>query len=156
VKNGAGLYVLVRTSNPGAAVFQDRDADGQKLFETVADVVQELNHQHWPDAQYGSVGAVVGATWPEELNQLRTRMPNAPFLVPGYGSQGGTAADVAGAFDPSGLGAVVNSSRGINFAYRSAEYAQQFEPEKWRDAIAAATLKMIADLGEHTPAITAE
>ena len=144
--NGAGLYVLVRTSNPGAAVFQDRISEGQKLFETVADVVQDLNRRHWPDQAWGSVGAVVGATWPEELQQLRERMPNTPFLVPGYGSQGGTAADVAGAFGDSGLGAVVNSSRGINFAYRDDAWAKQFSPEKWRDAVLSATERMIADL----------
>jgi orotidine-5'-phosphate decarboxylase len=151
VSRGAGLYVLVRTSNPGAAVFQDRASDGDKLFETVADVVQSLNNEFWPGDSYGGVGAVVGATWPQELSDLRSRMPNTPLLVPGYGSQGGTAADVAGAFAENGLGAVINSSRGINFAFRRDDLASQFGPEKWRDAIAAATHEMIADLREHTP-----
>ena len=151
VSRGAGLYVLVRTSNPGAAVFQDRASDGDKLFETVADVVQSLNNEFWPGDSYGGVGAVVGATWPQELSDLRSRMPNTPLLVPGYGSQGGTAADVAGAFAENGLGAVINSSRVINFAFRRDDLASQFGPEKWRDAIAAATHEMIADLREHTP-----
>jgi orotidine-5'-phosphate decarboxylase len=151
VSRGAGLYVLVRTSNPGAAVFQDRASDGDKLFETVADVVQSLNNEFWPGDSYGGVGAVVGATWPQELSDLRSRMPNTPLLVPGYGSQGGIAADVAGAFAENGLGAVINSSRGINFAFRRDDLASQFGPEKWRDAIAAATHEMIADLREHTP-----
>ena len=149
VNRNAGLYVLVRTSNPGATAFQDRKSDGETLFETVADVVQAINIQHWPDELYGAVGAVVGATWPEELNSLRNRMPNTPLLVPGYGSQGGTAADVAGAFDGDGLGAVINSSRGINFAYRQQRYAAEFSPERWREAILAATQQMIADLREH-------
>lgn len=150
VSRGAGIYVLVRTSNSGATIFQDKETDGTKLFETVADVVQSLNQQYWPDQAYGAVGAVVGATWPAELQALRLRMPNTPFLVPGYGSQGGTAADVAGAFDESGFGAVINSSRGINFAYRSDKFAD-FAADKWRDAIEAATHQMIADLREHAP-----
>ena len=146
VAKRAGIYVLVRTSNPGAVVFQDRETEQQKLFETVADVVQSLNTEHWPGEAFGGVGAVVGATWPQELTDLRHRMPNTPLLVPGYGSQGGTAADVAGAFDDKGLGALINSSRGINFAFNKDEYKQQFAPEKWRDAIEAATHQMIADL----------
>ena len=154
LSRGAGLYVLVRTSNAGADVFQDRVADGVKLFETVADVVQSLNETHWPNEAYGGIGAVVGATWPEELGALRDRMPNTPFLVPGYGSQGGTAADVAGAFDENGLGAIINSSRGINFAYLRDDFANQFAPEKWRDAVEAATHQMITDLRQHTPAVT--
>ncbi len=153
VAKGAGLYVLVRTSNLGAAVFQDRETAGEKLFETVADVVQGLNAEFWPGESYGGVGAVVGATWPQELSDLRARMPNTPLLVPGYGSQGGTAADVAGAFDAHGLGAVINSSRGINFAFRREDLADQFGPKNWRDAIAAATHEMIADLRNHTPTV---
>lgn len=147
----AGLYVLVRTSNPGATVFQDRVSEGSKLFETVANVVESLNNQYWSGSAYGSVGAVVGATWPEELQALRQRMPTTPFLVPGYGSQGGTAADVAGAFDAGGLGGVINSSRGINFAYTKEPFASDFGSAKWRDAIEAATHQMIADLRAHTP-----
>lgn len=150
VARGAGLYVLVRTSNPGATIFQDKMADGTKLFETVADVVESINRNHWAGQAYGSVGAVVGATWPEELQSLRNRMPQTPFLVPGYGSQGGTAADVAGAFDASGMGGLINSSRGINFAYRNEKFAD-LSPERWRDAIEAATHQMIADLRQHTP-----
>ncbi len=151
VERNAGLYVLVRTSNPGAAVLQDRKEGGLKLFEAVADVVQSLNEQHWPQSQYGGLGAVVGATWPQELSALRQRMPSAPLLVPGYGSQGGTAADVAGAFDSKGLGGLINSSRAINFAYRNGEFANQFGEANWRDAVAAATEKMIADLRTAAP-----
>lgn len=142
----AGIYVLVRTSNPGATAFQDRTSDGQKLFEHVADVMQKLNSEHWPDEDYGSVGAVVGATWPAELTALRSRMSNVPLLIPGYGSQGGTASDVAGGFDSQGLGALVNSSRGINFAYTKPKYSEQFTADQWRDAVQQATHDMIADL----------
>lgn len=146
VANGAGLYVLVRTSNPGATVFQDRRSEGATVFEAVADVVQACNTEHFSGEQYGGVGAVVGTTWPEELNSLRIRMPNAPLLVPGYGSQGGTAADVAGAFDSDGLGAVINSSRAINFAHRHSDYAERFSAEHWQDAVLEATKKMVDDL----------
>ena len=153
-ERNAGLYILVRTSNPGAVAFQDRVTDGQKLFEGVADVVESLNTENWSGADYGSVGAVVGATWPEELQLLRERMPHTPLLVPGYGSQGGTAADVAGAFDGSGLGGVINSSRGINFAHRKEPFATEFGEARWRDAVVAATQQMIEDLRTHTPAIS--
>lgn len=156
VARNAGIYVLVRTSNPGAQAFQDRKENDRNLFEAVADVVQQLNVKHWPEQTYGSIGAVVGATWPEELNSLRQQMPNVPLLVPGYGSQGGTAADVAQAFDRSGLGALINSSRGINFAFRNPNASERFGPENWRDAISAATHQMIVDLKQHAAAPSTE
>lgn len=146
VSNAAGLYVLVRTSNPGAVVFQDRQTEGSSVFEAVADVVQGCNAEHFAGDHYGSIGAVVGATWPEELNSLRSRMPNTPLLVPGYGSQGGTAEGVAGAFDKNGLGAVINSSRAINFAHSNPEYSERFSADQWQDAVLEATKKMVADL----------
>jgi orotidine-5'-phosphate decarboxylase len=145
-EKGAGIYVLVRTSNPGAATFQDRETDGTKLFETVADVVEAFNQETKGESGYGIVGAVVGATYPMELGELRSRMPSTPLLIPGYGSQGGGAADVAGGFDASGLGAIINSSRGINFAHRKAPYADKFGEAQWEQAVEAATKDMIADL----------
>lgn len=143
---GAGIYVLVRTSNPGAAVFQDVEADGCRVFETVADVVENLNEEFWPNDGYGGVGAVVGATWPQELSNLRKRVPRTPLLVPGYGSQGGTAADVAGGFDAHGLGMLVNSSRAINFAWQRNEFCDEYGESNWRSAVEAATFQMIRDL----------
>jgi orotidine-5'-phosphate decarboxylase len=122
------------------------------VFETVADAVESLASGSARGNAYGSIGAVVGATYPQELTELRQRMPHAPLLVPGYGSQGGTAADTAGAFDSAGLGGLVNSSRGIIFAYRRKDLAGQFAPDRWEDAIAAAAREMIADLAAHTPA----
>ena len=149
----AGLYVLVRTSNPGAAEFQDRMSDGQQLFEIVARTVQRLSETtRAADRVFGCIGAVVGATWPTQLQQLRSEMPAVPLLIPGYGAQGGTSSDTAGAFYPDGLGAVVNSSRGINFAWHRKPYSGQFGDARWQDAIAAATRDMIADLAQHTPA----
>lgn len=152
-KRGAGLYVLVRTSNPGAAQFQDRTTDGIPLYRTVADVVSQLNAStQAADDAWGSVGAVVGATWPAQLTALREQMPGVPFLVPGYGAQGGTSADAAGAFAADGMGAIVNSSRGINFAWRRKPFAEQFGEARWQDAVVAAVHEMIADLAAHTPA----
>jgi orotidine-5'-phosphate decarboxylase len=151
-ERGAGLYVLVRTSNPGARDFQDRITHGQTLYERVAQTVEHLASESRGATGYGCVGAVVGATYPAELQKLRHEMESAPLLIPGYGSQGGTSADVAGGFDPQGLGALVNSSRGIIFAWEREEYRRQFAPERWEEAVLAATRAMIADLAEHTPA----
>jgi len=152
-KRDAGIYVLVRTSNPGAAGFQDLVADGQTHYRHVADVVEKLAEQTLSrEENYGDVGAVVGATYPQELAELRAAMPHTHFLIPGYGSQGGTAKDIAAAFDEKGLGAIVNSSRGIIFAYNREPYREQFGPDDWEAAVEAATRDMIADLAEHTPA----
>lgn len=151
-KRGAGLYVLVRTSNPGAGTLQDRQTDGRTLFEHVADVVESLAATSAGSSAYGCVGAVVGATYPRELIELRRRMPHAPLLVPGYGSQGGSAADTAAAFDADGLGAVINSSRGIIFAHKRKDLAERFAPNQWEQAVEAATREMIADLAANTPA----
>lgn len=147
---GAGLYVLVRTSNPGARDFQDRTTDGEFLYTAVAKQVEEISARHAGSSTYGPIGAVVGATYPEELNRLRQVMPHVPLLVPGYGSQGGTSQDVAGAFDSQGFGALVNSSRGILFAYQKGKYAEDFGEARWEEAVEAATRHMIADLAAHT------
>lgn len=149
---GAGLYVLVRTSNPGARDFQDRVTDGNTLYRSVAEQVESLAHQTARSSQYGLVGAVVGATYPQELAELRAAMPHVPLLIPGYGSQGGTSKDVAAAFDDQGLGGVVNNSRGILFAYQKGPLAEQFGEQRWEEAVLAATQAMIEDLRINTPA----
>ncbi len=151
-ERGAGVYVLVRTSNPGARDFQDRATHGQTLYERVAQTVEHLASESLGASGYGCVGAVVGATYPAELQKLRHEMESVPLLIPGYGSQGGTSADVAGGVDPEGLGALVNSSRGIIFAWEREEYRERFPPDRWEEAVLAATQAMIADLAEHTPA----
>jgi orotidine-5'-phosphate decarboxylase len=96
------------------------------------------------------VGAVIGATYPAQLAELRTAMPQTWFLVPGFGSQGGTAADVAPAFDSRGLGAIINNSRGIIFAHQKPEYRERFGQARWQEAVAAATREMIAQLRAET------
>ena len=152
-RRDAGLYVLVRTSNPGAAEFQDRISDGEPLYKTVAQTVQRLSETtRAADQVFGCVGAVVGATWPTQLQQLRQQMPAVPLLIPGYGAQGGTSSDTAGAFNLDGFGAVINSSRGINFAWRRKPYSEEFGEARWQDAVTAATREMIADIASNTPA----
>ncbi len=157
VERGAGLYVLVRTSNPGAGTLQDRATDGTLLYRHVAQIVEELSLATLcPSTQagddFGCVGAVVGATYPQELAELRAAMPHVPLLIPGYGAQGGAAADVAGGFRADGFSALVNSSRAINFAHTREPYRSQFEADGWEQAVAAATRDMIAELVKHTPA----
>jgi orotidine-5'-phosphate decarboxylase len=114
-----GLFVLVRTSNPGAGLFQDLVCDGRPLYRHVAAAVADWNAGTLGDCGLGAVGAVVGATHPRELAELRSAMADVWLLVPGYGAQGATAADVKAAYRPDGLGAVVNSSRGVTFPFRS-------------------------------------
>jgi orotidine-5'-phosphate decarboxylase len=143
----AGLFVLVKTSNPGSRTFQDLWSGGEPLYQHVAHLVN-----HWAQATlgtcgYGIVGGVVGATYPQQLSQLRQAMPHAWLLVPGYGAQGGGAADVEEAFDEHGLGAIINSSRGIIFAYERPEYAS-VGPADWQRAVERATDHMIAELGQ--------
>ena len=152
VERGAGVFVLVKTSNPGGGQFQDLVADGRPLYRHVAAYVEQLAGETAGRCNYGSVGAVVGATYPAQLAELRSEMPHTWLLVPGFGSQGGTAADVAGAFDAQGLGAIVNNSRGIIFAHSRPEYADRFGDESWQEAVEAATREMIAQLASETPA----
>lgn len=151
--SGTGIFVLVKTSNPGGALFQDvvTQPSGEPLFKLVAQHVQKLAQAGKSPSGYGNVGAVVGATYPQQLAELRSQMPAAWFLIPGYGSQGGAASDVAAGFDSSGLGALVNSSRAINFAHKRPEYAH-LPLTDWQRGVEGATQEMIADLAQHTPA----
>lgn len=149
---GAGLFVLVKTSNPGSGMLQDQQVGGQALYRQVAEYVQQQSEATCGEHGYGIVGAVAGATYPRQLAELRTAMPHTWFLVPGFGSQGATAQDVASAFDQRGLGAVVNNSRGIIFAHRREEYRERFGESRWQEAVEAATREMIAQLRAETPA----
>lgn len=139
-----GLFILVKTSNPSSGEFQDRQIDGRPLYELVGEKVAE-----WAEscmgAQYSYIGAVVGATYPEMGKVLRKVMPKSFILVPGYGAQGGKAADLVHYFNEDGLGAIVNSSRGIIAAYKQEKYAK-FGPEHFSEASRAAVEDMIADI----------
>lgn len=120
-----GIFVLVKTSNPSSGELQDRLMDGITVYETMGRMCEEWGRELPGACGYSGVGAVVGATWPAQLEELREKLPHTFFLVPGYGAQGGGAADVAHAFDASGLGAIVNSSRGIMCAWQKTGAAEK-------------------------------
>jgi orotidine-5'-phosphate decarboxylase len=148
-REGKGLFALVRTSNASAREFQDLNADGKPVYRHVAERLAGWAAPHRGESGYSLAGAVVGATYPAELAELRSALPGVLFLVPGYGNQGGSAADVAPAFDENGLGAIVNNSRGLIFAYSKPAYKTRFA-NNWQGAVEAALGEMIADLAAHT------
>jgi orotidine-5'-phosphate decarboxylase len=148
-ERGAGIFVLVKTSNPGGRMLQDLVADQLPIYRHVAGYIESLAVETVGVCGYGAVGAVVGATYPHQLAELRQAMPHTWFLVPGYGAQGGAAEDVAAAFDAVGQGAVVNNSRGIIFAYASKKYDGRFS--EWQQAVEAATREMIEQLAAVAP-----
>ncbi len=145
---GAGVFVLVKTSNPSSAEIQDLEAGGKAIYVHVAELVNGWGEELVGECGYSSVGAVVGATYPEQLAELREVMPRTPFLVPGYGAQGGGPEDVVGAFDDNGLGAIVNSSRGIIYAYQDERYADDFGGQKYAEAAAQAAEDMRVAINE--------
>ena len=115
-----GIFVLVKTSNPSSGELQDQKIGDKSIYETMGAMCEQWGSQTENNYGYSRVGAVVGATYPEQLAEMRQKMPHTFFLVPGYGAQGGGANDVAGAFDKNGLGAIVNSSRAILTAWKKA------------------------------------
>jgi orotidine-5'-phosphate decarboxylase len=139
-----GIFILVKTSNPSSGEFQDRLIDGRPLYELVGEKVNEWAEECM-DGDYSLVGAVVGATYPEMGKVLRRVMPKSFILVPGYGAQGGKAEDLVHYFNEDGLGALVNSSRGIIAAWKQEKYAS-FGAENFADASRAAVIDMAADL----------
>lgn len=139
-----GIFVLVKTSNPSSGEFQDRVIDGRPLYELVGEKVAQWGDELMGDG-YSYVGAVVGATYPEMGKVLRKIMPKTFILVPGYGAQGGKGADLVHFFNEDGLGAIVNSSRGIIAAYKQEKY-KKFGAENYADASRAAVKDMIADI----------
>ena len=143
-ENNKGAFILVKTSNPSSGEFQDREIDGKPLYEIVAEKVAEWGEEVMGE-DYSYVGAVVGATYPEMGAALRKIMPKNYILVPGYGAQGGKGADLVHFFNEDGLGAIVNSSRGIIAAYKQEQYAK-FGAENFGDASRAAVETMIADI----------
>ncbi len=147
----AGLFVLVKTSNPGGALWQDKQLVDRPLYRQVGEHVEMISASTQGDCGYGVTGAVVGATYPEQLAELRAAMPHTWFLVPGFGSQGGTAEGVAGGFDKNGLGAVVNSSRGVIFAYNN-QAAGCYSPENWQGPVRTAAEDAVAQLRAATNA----
>ncbi len=181
-QRAAGVFVLVKTSNPGGRMLQDLVAEGtvpifagtvpifasakmglspspqatppkrQPIYRHIGDYVERQAVATLGTCGYGAVGAVVGATYPAQLAELRAAMPHTLFLVPGFGSQGGTARDVAAAFDAAGRGAIVNNSRGIIFAHSRKPYSERYGAARWEEAVEAATRDMIEQLRAGTPA----
>lgn len=141
-----GLFILVKTSNPSSGEFQDQLVNGRPLYELVGEKVAEWAEDCMGD-EYSYIGAVVGATYPEMGKVLRKVMPKSFILVPGYGAQGGKAADLVHYFNEDGLGAIVNSSRGIIAAYKQEKYAA-FGAENFADASRQAVVDMIEDINQ--------
>lgn len=139
-----GIFILVKTSNPSSGEFQDRLIDGRPLYEIVGEKVNEWSRELMGDS-YSYIGAVAGATYPEMGKVLRKIMPKSYILVPGYGAQGGKGADLVPFFNEDGLGAIVNSSRGIIAAYQQEKYAK-YGAENFADASRAAVLDMREDI----------
>lgn len=126
VQNDKGIFVLVKTSNPGSSDLQDLPVGGVKLHEHLAEIIQHLGMSHLREKSHLSfVGAVVGATYPEELRYLRSLMPNIPFLIPGFGAQGGTADDVRHGFLANGTGAVVHATRSVMYASHGKDWQER-------------------------------
>ena len=143
-KNDKGLFILVKTSNPSSGEFQDQKVGEKAVYELVGKKVDEWGLDTVKEG-YSDVGAVVGATYPEMGKVLREIMPKAYILVPGYGAQGGTAAELKPFFNKDGLGAIVNSSRGIIAAYKQEKYAE-FGAEGFAEAARAAVIDMKNDI----------
>lgn len=141
-----GIFVLVKTSNPSSGEFQDQLVGGKPLYELVGEKVAAWGEEHMGD-DYSYVGAVVGATYPEMGKVLRRVMPKTYILVPGYGAQGGKGKDLVHFFNEDGLGAIVNSSRGIIAAYKQETYAK-FGAENFGEASRAAVEDMVKDIRE--------
>ena len=147
-KEGKGVFVWVRASNPGAAVIQDfADADGQKMYEKLAEVVNEIatKPERIGTNGYSNIGMVVGGTSPDATRQLRQEYEQIWFLVPGYGSQGATAADCVRFCKPDGTGALINASRSIIYAYEKPQYREQFGDD-WKKCIEQAVIDAKVDL----------
>lgn len=144
-----GIFVLVKTSNPSSGQLQDMKlADGRAVYEMMADLVVEWGGGRIGDCGYSSVGAVVGATYPKQLEEMRRRMPCAWILVPGYGAQGGTAGDVACAFGSDGLGAVVNASRSLMCAWQKDGWKREHAESEFAAATRAEAIRMRDDMME--------
>ena len=138
--NDKAIFVLAKTSNPSSGELQDRETDGRPVYELMGAMIDSWGADSVAADGYSACGAVIGATYPRQLSAMRKLMPHTFFLIPGYGAQGGGAADAAPGFDENGGGAIVNSSRGIMLSYRK-------KPElNWKDAVREAVIAMRSDL----------
>jgi orotidine-5'-phosphate decarboxylase len=148
-KFGKGIFILVKTSNKSSGQLQDLiTSNGKTIYETVADLVNEWGSQVVGESGYSGIGAVVGATYPEQSKILRGIMKKAYILVPGYGAQGGTAKDAAHSFDSNGLGAVINASRSIMCAWKSERWSADYEEDAFDSAARAEAIRMRDEINQ--------
>ena len=147
-KYNKGLFILVKTSNPSSGELQDvKLENGEEVYTRVAKYVEKWGEKLRGEYNYSSISAVVGATYPEQLKQLRQIAPHTYFLIPGYGAQGGKAEDIALGFDENGLGGIVNASRSLMCAYKSDMWKNKFEEKDYAKATRAEALRMKEELG---------
>ena len=142
-QNSKGIFILVKTSNPSSGELQDLIVEGGRtIYEKVAELVDKWGSELVGDSGYSSVGAVVGATYPEQAERIRKIIPRSIILVPGYGAQGGNAKSVVVNFNDDGLGAVVNASRSILYAYKSDRWSGAYDEDAYADAARAEAVYM--------------
>lgn len=147
IKYDKGIFVLVKTSNPSSGELQDLKLEnGQTVYEHVAELVEEWGKEIRGKYNYSSVAAVVGATYPKQLEEIRQKAPHTYFLIPGYGAQGGKAEDIALGFDANGLGGIVNASRSLMCAYKAEEWKEKYSEEEYGKATRAEAIKMKDEL----------
>lgn len=145
---GKGVFILAKTSNKSSKDLQDLNVENKKIYEIMGELIDKWGEEYVGKYGYSSVGAVVGATYPEEMKSLRKIMDKAYFLVPGYGAQGGTAKDVMDCFNEDGLGAIVNSSRGIIGAHKKEKFGSKYSEEEFHLAIRDAAIDMRDSINE--------
>lgn len=145
-EHNKGIFILVKTSNPLSGDFQNLLCGEKKLYEIIAEKTHGLGKDVLGKQGYSSIGAVVGATFPQEMSTLRKIMPASYFLVPGYGTQGATATDIKHCFNPDGLGAIINASRSILYAYTISPWKEKYGVTAWKDATREAVMKMNDEL----------
>ena len=146
-KYNKGLFILVKTSNPSSGELQDEKLEnGEEVYTRVAKYVEKWGEELRGEYNYSSISAVVGATYPEQLKQLRQIAPHTYFLIPGYGAQGGKAEDIALGFDENGLGGIVNASRSLMCAYKSEMWKDKFEEKDYAKATRAEAIRMKEEL----------
>ena len=146
-KYDKGIFVLVKTSNPSSGELQDKKIEGgEKIYIEVAKLVEQWGEDLIGESGYSSVSAVVGATYPNQLKEIREIAPHTYFLIPGYGAQGGKAEDIALGFDKNGLGGIVNASRSLMYAYKSEKWKDKFEEKDYGKATRAEAIRMKEEL----------
>ena len=142
-KYDKGMFILVKTSNPSSGELQDLKLEnGKEVYVQLAELVEKWGEELRGKYNYSSIAAVVGATYPEQLKQIRKLAPHTYFLIPGYGAQGGKAEDIALGFDDKGLGGIVNASRSLMCAYKSDKWKEKFKEEEFAKAARAEAIRM--------------